>query len=278
MGWFTKKQKADVKSEPKEDIWIQCPSCKAHLHRDEWNKNLKVCDRCNYHDRMTWNERVEVLFDTKSFRELNGKITFSDPLKFSDAKGSYAEKAAKTREETGLKESVVTGEGKIEGIKAVAAIMDFRFLGGSLASGTGEKILQAALFALKHKRPYLVVSASGGARMHEGIISLMQMPKTCAALAQLRKARLPYISIMTDPTTGGVSASYAMVGDIHIAEPRTLIGFAGRRVIEETIKQKLPDDFQTAEYLLEHGFVDLIVPRKEMKATLHKILTYCGCK
>lgn len=278
MGWFTKKQATAAKPEPKEDIWIQCPSCKAHIYRDEWEKNLKVCDRCQYHDRMTWKERADVLFDAKTFKELNAKITVSDPLKFSDAKGSYAEKAAETRQKTGLNESVVTGEGKINGIKAVAAIMDFRFLGGSLASGTGEKILLAAMYALKHKRPYIIVSASGGARMHEGIISLMQMPKTCAALALLREAKLPFISIMTDPTTGGVSASYAMVGDIHIAEPRTLIGFAGRRVIEETIKQKLPDDFQTAEYLLDHGFVDLIVPRKDMKATLHKILMYCGCK
>jgi acetyl-CoA carboxylase carboxyl transferase subunit beta len=278
MGWFTKKQTAAAKPEPKEDIWIQCPSCKAHIYREEWDKNLKVCDRCHYHDRMTWKERADVLFDAKTFKELNAKITFNDPLKFADAKGSYAEKAAETRQKTGLNESVVTGEGRINGIKAVAAIMDFRFLGGSLASGTGEKILQAALHALKNKRPYIIVSASGGARMHEGIVSLMQMPKTCAALARLREAGLPYISIMTDPTTGGVSASYAMVGDIHIAEPRTLIGFAGRRVIEETIKQKLPDDFQTAEYLLDHGFVDLIVPRKEMKTTLHKILLYFGFK
>ena len=278
MGWFTKKQATAAKPEPKEDIWILCPSCKAHIYRDEWEKNLKVCDRCNYHDRMTWKERADVLFDAKTFKELNAKITVSDPLKFSDAKGSYAEKAVETRQKTGLNESVVTGEGKINGINAVAAIMDFRFLGGSLASGTGEKILLAAMHALKHKRPYIIVSASGGARMHEGIISLMQMPKTCAALALLREAKLPYISIMTDPTTGGVSASFAMVGDIHIAEPRAMIGFAGRRVIEETIKQKLPEDFQTAEYLLDHGFVDLIVPRKELKDTLYKILSYCGCK
>jgi acetyl-CoA carboxylase carboxyl transferase subunit beta len=278
MGWFTKREKTEAKPESKEEIWTQCPSCKAQIHVEEWEKNLKVCDRCNYHDRMPWQERVGVMFDAKTFKELNPRITFSDPLKFSDAKGSYAEKAVETRQKTGLNESVVTGEGKIMGIKAVAAIMDFRFLGGSLASGTGEKILLAALYALKHKRPYIIVSASGGARMHEGIISLMQMPKTCAALALLHEAKLPYISIMTDPTTGGVSASYAMVGDIHIAEPRALIGFAGRRVIEETIKQKLPDDFQTAEYLLDHGFVDLIVPRKDMKATLHKILTYFGCK
>ncbi len=275
MGWFIKKQTPVAKPEPKEDIWIQCPSCKAHIYKAEWEKDLKVCGECNYHERMTWKERVETLLDPKSFKEIAGRISFNDPLKFSDAKGSYADKAAETRDKTDLKESIVTGSGKLNGIKVTVAIMDFRFLGGSLASGTGEKFLQAGLYALKHKQPFIVFSASGGARMHEGIISLMQMPKTCAVLALLREARVPYISVMTDPTTGGVSASYAMVGDIHIAEPRALIGFAGRRVIEETIKQKLPDSFQTAEYLLDHGFVDLIVPRKQLKDTLHRLLKYC---
>ncbi len=280
MGWFTKTKKtaATPESPKKEDIWIQCPSCKAHIHREEWEKNLKVCDRCHFHERLTWKERVDVLLDAGSFEELNAKVSWNDPLKFSDAKGAYAEKAAETCQKTGMKESVITGAGKIKGIKVAMAIMDFRFMGGSLASGTGEKILQAAMYAIKHKLPYIIISASGGARMHEGIISLMQMPKTCAALAQLREANLPYISIMTDPTTGGVSASFAMVGDIHIAEPRSLIGFAGRRVIEETIKQKLPDDFQTAEYLVDHGFVDMIVHRKDMKDMLYKILKYAGCR
>lgn len=276
MGWFTKRRETAAKPEPKEDIWIHCPACKAHIYKEEWEKNFKVCSQCNYHERMDWKERVNLLLDPKTFTELSAKVTFSDPLKFSDAKGSYAEKAAENRAKTGLNESIVTGYGKIQGIKVVLAVMDFRFMGGSLASGTGEKILQAALYALKHRQPYIIVSASGGARMHEGMVSLMQMPKTCAAIAQLREAGIPYISIMTDPTTGGVSASYAMVGDIHIAEPKALIGFAGRRVIEETIKQKLPDDFQTAEYLLEHGFVDMIVPRKELKDTLARILKYCG--
>ena len=280
MGWFTKAKETAANSESpkKEDIWIQCPSCKAHIYKEEWEKNLKVCDRCHFHERLTWKERVDMLLDGGSFVELCPKVSWNDPLKFSDAKGPYAEKAAETCEKTGMKESVATGTGKINGIKVAMAIMDFRFLGGSLASGTGEKILQAAMVAVKHKLPYIIISASGGARMHEGIVSLMQMPKTCAALAQLREANLPYISIMTDPTTGGVSASFAMVGDIHIAEPRSLIGFAGRRVIEETIKQKLPDDFQTAEYLMDHGFVDMIVHRKDMKEMLFKLLKYAGCK
>lgn len=280
MGWFTKTKETAAKPESpkKEDIWIQCPSCKAHIYKEEWEKNLKVCDRCSFHERLTWRERVDVLMDEGTFVELNAKVTWNDPLKFSDAKGPYAAKAAETCEKTGMKESVITGAGRIKGIKVAMAIMDFRFLGGSLASGTGEKIYQMAMYAVKHKRPYIIISASGGARMHEGIVSLMQMPKTCAAIAQLREAGLPYISIMTDPTTGGVSASFAMVGDIHIAEPRSLIGFAGRRVIEETIKQKLPDDFQTAEYLVDHGFVDMIVHRKDMKETLFKILKYAGCR
>jgi len=278
MGWFKRKQQTDAKPESKDDIWIQCPSCKAHLYKADWEKEFKVCSECNYHDRLTWKERVDILLDPKSFKEIGSRISFNDPLKFSDAKGSYAEKAAETCKKTGLNESIVTGSGKLNGIKVTVAIMDFRFLGGSLASGTGEKFLQAGMFAVKHSQPFIVFSASGGARMHEGIVSLMQMPKTCAVLARLREANIPYISVMTDPTTGGVSASFAMVGDIHIAEPKALIGFAGRRVIEETIKQKLPDSFQTAEYLLEHGFVDLIVPRKDMRDTLHRILKYCTGK
>jgi acetyl-CoA carboxylase carboxyl transferase subunit beta len=275
MGWFTKKQKTDAKPESKDDIWVQCPSCKAHIYKAEWDKEYKVCGECNFHDRLTWEERVNLILDQKSFKEIGSRITFNDPLKFSDAKGSYAEKAAENCQKTGMKESIVTGYGKLNRIKVTVAVMDFRFMGGSLASGTGEKFLQAGLYALKHRQPFIVFSASGGARMHEGIVSLMQMPKTCAVLARLKESNIPYISVMTDPTTGGVSASFAMVGDIHIAEPKTLIGFAGRRVIEETIKQKLPDSFQTAEYLLDHGFVDLIVPRKEMRDTLYRILKYC---
>jgi acetyl-CoA carboxylase carboxyl transferase subunit beta len=215
-----------------------------------------------------------MIIDADTFHELDSDVTTADPLKFVDGKGSYADKAEDIKEKTGMNEAVITGRGKINGIPVVIAIMDFRFLGGSLGSGTGEKILRAAKYALKEKLPYIVVSASGGARMHEGIISLMQMAKTCAGIARLQHARIPYISILTDPTTGGVSASFAMMGDINIAEPGALIGFAGRRVIEETIKQQLPSDFQTAEYVQKHGFVDRIVPRKEMKEFLSNILQY----
>jgi acetyl-CoA carboxylase carboxyl transferase subunit beta len=275
MGWFTRsKTKAVVVPEETKEIWTICNSCKAHMYRDEWLATLKVCPKCGYHERLSAPERIHILLDPNSFKELFSEVTTSDPLNFKDAKGSYADKAVSVKSETGLKEAVVTGRGKINNIHLMLAVMDFRFLGGSLGSGTGEKILLGAMYALKHRLPYVVVSASGGARMHEGIISLMQMAKTCAGIAKLNAAGIPYISVMTDPTTGGVSASYAMLGDLNIAEPRALIGFAGRRVIEQTIKQKLPDDFQTAEYTLEHGFVDKIVDRREMRDFLAKVLGY----
>ena len=272
MGWFSKKK--SKAAEQKEELWTICPACKAHVYKEEWEQGLRVCPKCAYHDRLTCKERIGLLIDSGTFREINRDVSTSDPLNFVDGKGRYSDKAEAAKAKTGLNESVVTGTGTIEGTPVIIAVMDFRFLGGSLGSGTGERILLAAEAALKQKRPYIVVSASGGARMHEGIISLMQMAKTCAGIARLHAAGIPYLSILTHPTTGGVSASFAMVGDINIAEPRSLIGFAGRRVIEETIKQKLPDDFQTAEYLLEHGFIDSIVPRAEMKAFLHNVLKY----
>ena len=277
MGWFSRKKTTEQppESPPQEEKWIQCSSCKAHIFKEEWVKNFKVCPRCDFHERLTWDERVDMLMDPGTYAEINSKITFADPLQFKDAKGSYAEKAKQTVAKTGMKEAVVTGHGKINGIRVVLAVMDFQFLGGSLGSGTGERIFQAARYATKHGLPYIVVSASGGARMHEGIVSLMQMAKTCAGIAELNRERVPYISILSDPTTGGVSASFAMVGDINIAEPKALVAFAGRRVIEQTIKQTLPDDFQTAEYVLNHGFIDLVVTRKDLKETLYHILQYC---
>jgi acetyl-CoA carboxylase carboxyl transferase subunit beta len=274
MGWFSKARRKKSKDDHKPELWVVCPRCKAHIFKEEWRAGLKVCPKCAYHERIPAHERLALIIDAGTFREMNTEVTTSDPLEFHDGKGSYSDKAAQAKEKTGLNEAVVTGRGKIKGRDVVVAIMDFRFLGGSLGSGTGEKILRAAEYALRHKMPYIVFSASGGARMHEGIVSLMQMAKTCAAIARLQKARIPYISVITDPTFGGVSASYAMVGDINIAEPRALVGFAGRRVIQQTIKQKLPEDFQTAEYLLEHGFLDRIVPRPEMKEFLHRVLSY----
>jgi len=272
MPWFIKPK--EPKKSVREDIWNRCPRCKAHVFKEDWHNNLSVCPRCNYHGKITAYERIGITLDSGTFKEINETITPADPLEFVDGKGSYKDKVAASRSKTGLNESVVTGVGKIEGVSVVVAVMDFRFLGGSLGSGTGEKILLASNHAYDRRLPYIIFSASGGARMHEGILSLMQMAKTCAGIARLEERRIPYISVLTDPTTGGVSASYAMVGDINIAEPGALIGFAGRRVIEQTIKQKLPDDFQTSEYLLEHGFIDSIVPRKDMKSFLAKTLSF----
>jgi acetyl-CoA carboxylase carboxyl transferase subunit beta len=276
MAWFEKSAEAPARI-PTEAIWAVCPGCKAYIAKEEWRAADKVCPRCNHHARLSCRERVKLLTDAGSFKELNAEVSFNDPLKFKDANGeTYADKVKATIAKTGEGESVLTGTAAIEKIPVVLGVMDFKFLGGSLGSGTGERILLAAEKAVELKRPLIIVSASGGARMHEGIISLMQMAKTCAAIARVKEAGLPYLSILTDPTTGGVSASYAMVGDLNIAEPKALIGFAGRRVIEQTIKQKLPDDFQTAEYTLAHGFVDHIIPRKEMKSFLAKVLRYAG--
>jgi acetyl-CoA carboxylase carboxyl transferase subunit beta len=218
---------------------------------------------------------LDYTIDEGTFKEMFATLTASDPLHFVYNKGSYVDRVNEARIKTKLNEAVVTGIGQIDKIPVALAVMDFRFLGGSLGSATGEKILQMANYAFSHRLPYLVFSASGGARMHEGTLSLMQMAKTCAGIARFKEKNVPYISICTDPTTGGVSASYAMIGDINIAEPRAVVGFAGRRVIEQTIKQKLPENFQTAEYCLEHGFIDMIVERKDMKVTLRKILSYC---
>ena len=272
MAWFTKKEEAPQELLP--DIWHVCSSCGAHIFKDSWENNLKVCPKCGHHDRLSARERIGLLVDPGSFREFGTEILPTDPLGFSDAKGPYAAKAAAAVKKLGTSESVVVGSGNVEGTRVVLAVMDFRFLGGSLSTGCGEKIALAIQHAIDFNRAFVMVSASGGARMHEGILSLMQMAKTCAALQRLEKAGLPYISILTDPTTGGVSASYALLGDVNLAEPGTLIGFAGRRVIETTIKQKLPDDFQTAEYQMEHGFVDMIVPRKELKARLAALLAF----
>ena len=272
MAWFSKsKSKKENKS---SDIWIKCPKCENHIFKEDWSNNLNVCPKCNFHSKISAYERIGLILDSGTFDEINISIHPADPLEFVDAKESYKDKVAKTRKKTGLNEAIVTGIGDINGIKVVVAVMDFRFMGGSLGSGTGEKILQASNYSYDKKIPFIIFSASGGARMHEGILSLMQMAKTCAGIARLDERKVPFISVLTDPTTGGVSASYAMVGDLNIAEPGALIGFAGRRVIENTIKQKLPDDFQTSEYLLEHGFIDFIANRSEMKNKLHQVLSF----
>lgn len=272
MAWYSETTTERKKS--KKELWVKCKKCHSHIYADEWKKNLNVCPNCNFHGAITSYERINLLFDKNTFEELFDNISPKDSLKFNDLKGSYKDKYEANIKKTGISESVVTGRGKMNEIPVVIAVMDFRFLGGSLGSGTGEKILQAANYAYDHDLPYIVFSASGGARMQEGALSLMQMAKTCSGVARLNRKNIPYISVLTHPTTGGVSASYAMMGDINVSEPGALIAFAGRRVIEQTIGEKLPDDFQTAEYLREHGFVDSIVNRKDLKTYLSNVLSY----
>lgn len=272
MSWFTKT--IEEKKTQKKPLWVKCKQCSAHVWQSQWVENLHVCPHCNYHDSISSWDRIRLLFDEGTFLELFANIVPVDSLNFTDLKGSYKDKIEANRKKSGISESVITGQGKIKGIDAVVAIMDFRFLGGSLGSGTGEKILQAANFAYENGIPYIVFSASGGARMQEGVLSLMQMAKTCAGVSRLNRRNIPYISVLLNPTTGGVTASYAMMGDLNIAEPGAVIGFAGRRVIEQTIGEKLPEDFQTAEYLLDHGFIDAIVQRKDMRDYLANVLSY----
>ncbi|MCX7590360.1 MAG: acetyl-CoA carboxylase, carboxyltransferase subunit beta [Kiritimatiellae bacterium] len=274
MGWFHKAKKKPLVVPPKEELWVVCPSCQAHVFKQGWENSMRVCPRCNFHDRLSAQERIEITLDSGTFREFDTDINPSDPLTFADAQGTYAQKITEVQQKTGMSEAIITGTGKINGVPVAMGVMDFRFLGGSLGAGTGEKIVLLADHARRHKLPLIIFSASGGARMQEGIISLMQMAKTSAAIAKLHEARIPYISVLTNPTYGGVSASFATLGDLNIAEPGPLIGFAGRRVIEQTIKEQLPPDFQTAEYLLQHGFVDRIVSRPDLKNFLSSVLMY----
>ena len=275
MSWFEpKKEKPAIP--PTKALWAVCPKCKSHFEKRVWKENNSICPKCNYHGRLPVRERIAQIADEGSFVEVFREVSYSDHLSFNDATGPYKTKVEATIAKTGETESVVTGRCRIGGHEAMLGVMDFSFMGGSLGTGTGERIARACELAIAEKRPLVLFSASGGARMHEGILSLMQMAKTSAAVARLKEAGLPYISVLTDPTTGGVSASFAMLGDINITEPRALIGFAGRRVIENTIHQKLPPDFQSAEYLEKHGFIDKIVERKELKGFIAKMLWYWG--
>ncbi len=272
MAWFTKSE--EKKKNTRENLWVQCKNCYSHIYKSEWETNLNVCPNCNFHGNINSWDRIELLFDKNTFKELHANISPVDTLKFVDLKGSYQDKFEANKKKSGLSEAVVTGYGKINNYKVVTAIMDFRFLGGSLGSATGEKILRAANYAHDKNIPLIIFSESGGARMQEGVLSLMQMAKTCNGIAKLNKKNIPYISVLANPTTGGVTASYAMMGDINIAEPYAVIGFAGRRVIEQTIGEKLPEDFQTAEYLLKHGFIDSIVNRKDLKNYISNVLSF----
>ena len=275
MAWFKKPETA-AKIPPAKALWQVCPRCKSYIAKDEWKANNAICPVCNYHGRLGARARIAQLADADTFVEVFRDVSYSDHLDFHDASGAYKAKVDAVIAKGGEKESVVMGTAAMDGIPVMLGAMDFAFMGGSLGTGTGERIARACEQAIAERRPLVICSASGGARMHEGILSLMQMAKTSAAVGRLKEAGLPYISVLTDPTTGGVSASYAMLGDINITEPRALIGFAGRRVIENTIKQKLPADFQSAEYLEKHGFVDKIVERKDMKAFIAKMLNFWG--
>jgi len=275
MGWFEKKTEK-AKIPPTKALWQVCPRCKSYVEKSAWKANNCICPECNYHGRLGARERIAQLADAGSFQEVFREVSYSDHLDFHDATGPYKAKVESTIAKSNEKESVVMGTATMGAIPVMLGVMDFNFMGGSLGTGTGERIARACEQAIAERRPLVLCSASGGARMHEGILSLMQMAKTSAAVGRLKEAGLPYISVLTDPTTGGVSASFAMLGDLNITEPKTLIGFAGRRVIENTIHQKLPPDFQSAEYLLAHGFVDKIVERAELKNFIVKSLHYFG--
>ena len=273
MAWFkkTKEQGVDKKVKIPEGLWVKCENCKEIVYKKEIEKNLKVCPKCNYHFRIKAKDRLKLIIDEGSFVELNPDITSGDPLKFKDTI-TYRERIKENQEKSGIKEAVITGRASISEHVVIIAIMDFSFLGGSMGSAVGEKIVRAAEVAIENKIPFISMSSSGGARMQEGIFSLMQMAKVSAAIGKLKDAGIPYFSILSDPTFGGVTASFAMLGDVIIAEPKSLIGFAGPRVIEQTIKQQLPDNFQRAEFLLEHGMIDIVVARKDLKETLSTLI------
>ena len=275
MGWFKRIKEGittstQEKKETPDGLWSKCPKCKNIVTTKEHKQHLYCCINCNFHSRIGSSEYFEILFDNNKFTELNDSMVSKDPLKFKDNK-KYTDRVKLAKKKTGLKDAVRTAYGKLKGQVVVIASMDFSFIGGSMGSVVGEKIARAIDYARKNQHPMVIISKSGGARMMEAGISLMQLAKTSVKLAQLSEARLPYISICTDPTFGGATASFSMLGDMNIAEPNALIGFAGPRVVKETIGKDLPEGFQTAEFLQEHGFIDLIVERKELKEKLAQL-------
>jgi len=279
MPWFRKKKgKIEPVSEKDrvvrtENVFVRCEECSEHLYKRELEENLQVCHHCNYHFRIGAYERLEQIFDDKYCEELDAEVISTDPLEFVDSK-PYTKRLAQARHATGLPEAVINARGKVGGHRVLASAMDMNFIGGSMGSAVGEKITRVIERAIGERGAVIIFAASGGARMQEGALSLMQMAKISAALAALEERHLPFISVLTDPTTGGVTASFAMLGDLILAEPKALIGFAGPRVIEQTIRQKLPKDFQRSEFLLDHGMVDDIVDRREMRNFLIKSLDF----
>ena len=278
MAWFKKTRKpiastAEKSSRVPEGLWIKCPGCTQIIYNKDLDKNQQVCPKCAHHFRISATDRLRSVFDNGQWTEHFPGLTSNDPLTFTDTK-PYRDRLRSTIAKTGMKDALVVATGTLDGREVVVAAMEYAFIGGSMGVVVGEKITRAIEMALARRRPVIVVSCSGGARMMEGALSLMQMAKVSAALARLDRARLPFISVLTDPTTGGVTASFAMLGDLNIAEPKALIGFAGPRVIEQTIRQKLPEGFQRSEFLLEHGMLDLIVDRRDLKSTLTRALSF----
>lgn len=254
-----------------EGLFLKCDACRETLYAKEVERSQRVCPKCGFHFRLSVEERLKLLYDGETYRPLFGDVRPADPLRFRDSR-RYRDRLRDYEARTGRADAIVAGDGTIEGMRVLVAALDYAFMGGSMGSVVGEVLARTAEKAREEKVPFVVVTASGGARMQEGILSLMQMAKVSAALARLAEARVPYVTILTDPTTGGVTASFAMLGDVTLAEPKALIGFAGPRVIEQTIRQTLPEGFQRSEFLLDHGFVDVVVPRKELKATLANVL------
>ncbi len=257
-----------------EDLWIKCPSCSELIYSRELERTDRVCPKCSYHFRLRARQRIGQLLDPGSFVEWHANILTEDPLEFADGSSSYGQKLEQTRTKSGESEALIVGRGSVEGQPISIAVSDFEFLGASMGSVFGEKLVRAIELAEQHREPLMTVSSSGGARMHEGLFSLMQMAKTVSALAQLGRAGVPHIAMLVDPCYGGVTASYATVADVIVAEPGALIGFAGPRVIEQITRQKLPEGFQTAEFLLEHGMIDMIVPRMDLRSTLATLLRH----
>lgn len=276
MSWFTKERVGIEKSGGNkvtfpDGMWLKCPGCSETLLSKDIEANLQVCPKCGHHYRISARKRLEALLDGGVWQEFDADVTSVDFLEFKDAK-SYQERIDTALAKGGSKDAVICVEGAVEGVPVQVSCFDFSFMGGSMGSVVGEKITRSVERGLQKRQPVIIISASGGARMQESILSLMQMAKTSAALARLKKAGIPFVSLLTDPTTGGVTASFAMLGDVNISEPKALIGFAGPRVIEQTIRQKLPEGFQRAEYLLDHGMIDAIIPRTEMRAKIGSIL------
>ncbi len=280
MSWFKRDKKpienptpADERRVRTEGLWEKCPSCRAAIWKRDLEQNMNVCPKCEYHFRIGARDRIDLLLDDEPRTEHDTNLASSDPLHFADTK-PYSQRLKDAQNKLGMCDAILTAEGRLDGRPVICCSMEFGFIGGSMGSVVGEKVARAIERSIEKKIPLIIVSCSGGARMMEGTVSLMQLAKVSAALARLDEAKVPFLSVLTDPTTGGVTASYAMLGDLNIAEPGALIGFAGPRVIEQTIRQKLPEGFQRAEFLLEHGFLDAVVPRKELKGYLSQALGF----